>query len=205
MTRTVRIRLKVIVWILCLLPLGGLGLRALHDGLGANPISFLTNWLGHWAFRLLLATLALTPIRILTGWAWPNLLRRLLGLFAFAYAGLHFAVWAAVDHFFTWDQMLVDLVKRRYITAGLTALVCLLPLAATSTAGMVRRLGGIRWRRLHRLVYGVGVLAALHFLWLAKPGRQEPFVYAGILLLLLGVRLWDWGRRRLGHGWGTSA
>lgn len=201
MSRSARIWLKTVVWILGLSPLILLAHRALEDGLGANPISFATNWLGQWAFRLLLASLALTPIRILTGLAWPLLLRRLLGLFAFAYTALHFLVWVGVDHFFTWDQMLADLVKRRYITAGLFGLLCLAPLAATSTAGMVRRLGGIRWRRLHRLVYCAGVLAALHFLWLAKPGRQEPYVYAGLLALLLSVRLWAWVRRpRRGEG-----
>jgi len=195
MIRSARIGLKAIVWALCLLPLGLLAWRAQSDGLGANPIGTLTNWLGQWALRLLLASLALTPIRILTGQAWPIAFRRLVGLFAFAYAGLHFAVWVVVDHFFDWGQMLQDVSRRRYITVGLLALLGLLPLAATSTARMVRRLGGIRWRRLHRLVYGVGVLATLHFLWLAKPGRQEPYVYAGILTLLLLVRVWDWGRR----------
>lgn len=190
MTRPAHIRLKAVAWVCCLLPLLVLAYDAATDGLGANPISFVTNWLGQWTFRLLLVTLALTPLRIVFGLAWPILLRRLLGLFTFFYASLHFLVWIVIDHYFDWDQMLADLVKRRYITVGMLALLLLVPLAVTSTSGMVRRLGGTVWRRIHRMVYLVGVLAALHFLWLAKAGRTAPYVYAAILALLLGVRLW---------------
>lgn len=190
MARPARIWLKAVAWVCCLLPLLVLVYYATTDGLGANPISFVTNWLGQWTFRLLLVTLALTPLRIVFGVGWPLLLRRLLGLFAFAYASLHFLVWILIDHYFNWDQMLADLVKRRYITVGMLALLLLMPLAATSTSGMVRRLGGTVWRRIHRVVYLVGVLAALHFLWLAKQGRTAPYVYAAILALLLGVRVW---------------
>ena len=199
MTRKTRILLKICVWILCLLPLGVLAQRAVTGDLGANPISFITNWLGQWTFRILLAALALTPIRILTGASWPVLLRRLLGLFAFCYACLHFAVWVLVDHFFNWDQMLADLLKRRYITVGMLALSLMIPLAVTSTSAMVKRLGGTAWRRLHRLVYVVGGLAALHFLWLAKKGRTDQYAYAAILAVLLGIRVWDAFRRSLRH------
>jgi sulfoxide reductase heme-binding subunit YedZ len=174
--------------------------RAFTDGLGANPISYVTNWLGQWTFRLLLVGLALTPLRIVAGFAWPVLLRRLVGLFTFFYASLHFLVWILIDHFFNWDQMLADLVKRRYITVGMAALLFLIPLAITSTNALVKRLGGTAWRRLHRLVYLVGILAALHFLWLAKGYRPDAFLYAGILALLLGVRLFDALRRRLRRG-----
>lgn len=197
MTRKWRIALKTVAWALCLLPLLVLLYRAFTDGLGANPISYVTNWLGQWTFRLLLVSLALTPLRIVTGLAWPVLLRRLVGLFTFFYASLHFSVWILLDHFFNWDQMLADLVKRRYITVGMLALAFLIPLAVTSTNGMVKRLGGTAWRRLHRVVYLVGVLAALHFLWLAKGFRLDAFLYAGILTLLLGIRLFDAVRRRL--------
>ena len=190
MTRPAHIWFKAVAWVLCLLPLLVLACYATTDGLGANPISFVTNWLGQWTFRLLLATLALTPLRIVFGLGWPLRLRRLLGLFTFFYASLHFLVWILIDHYFNWDQMLADLVKRRYITVGMLALLLLVPLAVTSTSGMVRRLGGTVWRRIHRMVYLVGVLAALHFLWLAKQGRTAPYVYAAILALLLGVRLW---------------
>jgi methionine sulfoxide reductase heme-binding subunit len=197
MKRNTRIAVKIGVWVLCLLPLIVLLYRAFTDGLGANPISYVTNWLGQWTFRLLLVSLALTPLRIVTGLAWPVLLRRLVGLFTFFYASLHFSVWILLDHFFNWDQMLADLVKRRYITVGMLALSFLIPLAVTSTNGMVKRLGGTAWRRLHRVIYVVGVLAALHFLWLAKGFRLDAFLYAGIVTLLLGIRLFDAVRRRL--------
>ncbi len=197
MTRRTRIVLKGSAWFLCLLPLLVLLYRGFTDGLGANPISYATSWLGQWTFRLLLVSLALTPLRIVTGLVWPVRLRRLVGLFAFFYAGLHFLVWILVDHFFNWDQMLADLVKRRYITIGVLALILLIPPAITSTNGMIERLGGTAWRRLHRLVYLVGVLAALHFLWLAKGFRPDAVLYAAILAVLLGVRALDTLRRRL--------
>ena len=190
MTRRARTLLKAGVWVVCLFPLACLGWWAWQGNLTANPISFITNWLGDWALRLLLASLALTPLRLLFGIGWQMTLRRLLGLFAFFYVSLHFTVWIAVDHFFDWGPMIADILKRPYITVGMTALLGLLPLAATSTTGMIRRLGGARWRRLHRLVYVVGVLAILHFVWLAKVGRVEPSYYAAVLGLLLGVRLW---------------
>jgi sulfoxide reductase heme-binding subunit YedZ len=209
-TRKSRIVLKIAVWFLCLLPLGVLGYRAATGNLTANPISFITNWLGDWTFRLLLATLALTPLRVLFGISWQITLRRLLGLFAFCYAFLHFLVWILLDHFFDWNQMLADIVKRRYITVGMLALALLVPLAITSTSGMVKRLGGVNWRRLHRLVYVIGMLAALHFLWLAKKGRTDQYLYATTLALLLGIRVWDAIRRavrkrRQAHAAGTSA
>ncbi len=197
MTRTSRTVLKTGVWVVCLLPLVILARRAYNGDLGANPISFVTNWLGQWTFRLLLASLALTPIRVLFGISWQISLRRLLGLFAFFYACLHFNVWIVLDHFFDWDQMLADIVKRRYITVGMLALSLLVPLAITSTSGMVRRLGGAAWRRIHRLVYVTGILAALHFLWLAKKGRTDQYAYAAILAFLLGIRVWDAVRRAL--------
>ncbi len=197
MTRKTRIALKAGVWFLCLLPLALLAHRAFTGDLGANPISFVTNWLGQWTFRFLLATLALTPLRVLFGMSWQISLRRLLGLFVFFYACLHFSVWIVVDHFFDWNQMIADILKRRYITVGMLALTLLVPLAATSTSGMVRRLGGAAWRRLHRLVYVTGMLAALHFLWLAKKGRTDQFLYAAILTLLLGIRVWDAIRRAI--------
>ncbi len=197
MTRKARFVLKTIVWVVCLLPLALLARLAYTGDLGANPISYVTNWLGQWTFRLLLASLAMTPLRILFGISWPVSVRRLLGLLAFSYACLHFSVWIVVDHFFNWDQMIADILKRRYITVGMLALTLLVPLAVTSTNAMVKRLGGTTWRRLHRLVYVTGMLAALHFLWLAKKGRVDQYVYAGILALLLGIRVWDAARRFL--------
>jgi len=192
-----RLALKIVAWVVCLAPLAMLAYRAWTDDLTANPISFITNWLGDWTFRILLSALALTPLRIVTGMAWQMPLRRLLGLFAFFYASLHFSVWIVLDHFFNWSQMAADIVKRPYITVGMLALTCLVPLAVTSTTGMIKRMGAAGWKRLHRLVYVVAVCAALHFLWLAKVGRRDQYVYAAIVALLLGVRAWDATRRAL--------
>ena len=183
------------MWGGCLAPLAFLGYRAWADDLGANPISFVTNTLGDWTIRILLASLAMTPLRIVFGLAWPITLRRLLGLFAFAYACLHFSVWIVLDFFFDWPRMGADIVKRPYITVGMLALLSLIPLAATSTTGMIRRLGARAWTRLHRLAYITGVCAVLHYLWLGKVGVTDPYWYAGALTVLLGVRGWDWGRR----------
>jgi sulfoxide reductase heme-binding subunit YedZ len=190
-TPRTRVVVKGLVWAACLAPLATLVWRAWTDDLTANPIDFVTDTLGRWAMRLLLASLALTPLRIVFGIAWPVAFRRLLGLFAFVYAALHLSVWVVLDHFFAWPQMGADVVKRPYITVGVSALTLLTPLAATSTSRMIKALGARRWRRLHRLVYAAAVLAVLHFLWLAKAGRVEPYVYATILGLLLGVRVVD--------------
>jgi sulfoxide reductase heme-binding subunit YedZ len=146
----------------------------------------------------------LTPLRILTGSAAPVAFRRLLGLFAFAYAVLHFSVWAVLDFFFDWAQMAEDIVKRPYITVGMTALLLLTPLAATSTAGMIKRLGARNWRRLHRLAYAAGVLGVLHYLWLAKVGVKTPWIYAAILTVLLTIRVVDAWRRHVRRRSGTS-
>jgi sulfoxide reductase heme-binding subunit YedZ len=196
-SRRGRIGLKLGVWALCLTPLALLLWRAWTDDLGANPISFITNWLGDWTFRILLTALALTPLRIVTGMAWQMSLRRLVGLFAFFYAALHFSVWIVLDHFFDWREMGADIVKRPYVTVGMLALTCLVPLAATSTTGMIKRFGAANWKRLHRLVYLVAVCATLHFLWLAKVGRTDQYVYATLVAMLLGVRVWDAVRRAL--------
>jgi sulfoxide reductase heme-binding subunit YedZ len=196
-SRRARLLLKTGVWIICLAPLAALLSRAYTDELGANPIDFVTDWLGISTLRALLASLTMTPLRVLFGWSWPITLRRLLGLFASFYVCLHFGVWVVLDHFFDWETMGVDIVKRPFMTVGMTALLLLLPLAATSTAGMIKRLGAVAWRRLHRLAYVAGVLGVLHFLWLSKVGRQEPYLYAAWLVLVLGVRLGDAVRRRV--------
>lgn len=183
------------MWAACLLPLALLLYQFQTDNLGVNPIDYVTRTLGDWTLRILLASLSMTPLRLLFGIAWQMTLRRLLGLFAFFYACLHFLVWIVLDHFFNWEQLIADVFKRPYITVGVLALTLLVPLAATSTTGMVKRLGGKNWRRLHRLVYIIGVLGVLHYLWLAKKGVNDPYLYAGVLGILLGVRLWDWARR----------
>jgi predicted Zn-dependent peptidase/DMSO/TMAO reductase YedYZ heme-binding membrane subunit len=198
-TRRGRIALKVAVWAGCLAPLARLLYRAGAGDLTANPISFVTNTLGDWTLRLLLLSLAMTPLRLVSGLSWPIALRRLLGLFAFFYVSLHFLVWLVLDHFFDWEEMGTDIAKRPYITVGMTALVLLIPLVATSTTGMIRRLGHLTWRRLHRLAYVCGVLGVLHYLWLAKKAIPDPYYYAAALCVLLGVRLWDVSRRWLGR------
>jgi len=195
MSRRARIALKAVVWAACLSPLAWLLSLFATDDLGANPIDYVTRTLGDWTLRILLTALAVTPLRICFGIAWQMSLRRLLGLFAFFYACLHFSVWIVLDHFFDWPQMLEDVMKRPYITVGVLALTLLVPLAATSTARMVKRLGGQNWQRLHRLVYAVGILGVLHYLWLAKKGVDDPYYYAVALVTLLGIRLVDWGRR----------
>ena len=200
MSGRARIVLKSVVWGIASSPLLLLLYRFLTDGLGANPISYATNLLGDTTLRLLLAGLALTPLRILFGISWQMSLRRLLGLFAFFYACLHFTVWIAVDHFFEWGELIPDIIKRPYITVGMFALTLLMPLAATSTSGMIKRLGGQNWRWLHRLVYLIGLLGVLHYLWLAKKGVNDPYLYATILAALLGIRLWDWVRRKAWWG-----
>src|SRR5262245_3459239 len=151
MSRRSRVALKVLVWAACLTPLAVLVFRTATRDLGPNPISFVTNALGDWTLRLLLCSLAMTPLRILFGLSWPLALRRLLGLFAFTYAGLHFSVWLVVDHFFDWREMGADIVKRPYVTVGMTALTLMLPLAATSTSAAVEKIGGRNWQSLHRL------------------------------------------------------
>ena len=190
-----RVTLKVAVWVVALLPLAHLLHGFWIDDLTVNPIEYVTRELGETALRLLLASLALTPLRILFGLSWPLTLRRLLGLLAFFYVCLHFAVWIVLDHFFDWRTMADDVVKRPWITVGVTALLLLVPLAATSTTGMIKRLGGATWRRLHRLVYVAAVLGVLHYIWLAKKVLIQPWVYAALLALLLGIRAADTVRR----------
>ena len=195
MTRRARVLLKAAVWAACLAPLAGLLYRAATGNLSANPISFITNWLGDWTLRLLLTCLAMTPLRLVSGWSWPVTLRRLLGLFTFFYATLHFSVWLVLDHFFNWREMGADILKRPYITVGMTALTLMIPLAATSTAAAVRKLGGRNWQRLHRLIYVIGVCGVLHYRWLAKKAIPDPYYYIAVLVLLLGIRGWFWTRR----------
>ena len=191
-----RVGLKTLVWIASLWPLGVLVRGFFTDDLGANPIDYITRTLGLTALVLLLSSLGMTPLRSLLGWSWPIQFRRLLGLLAFFYVCLHFAVWIGLDHFFAWRRMWEDVVKRPFITVGVLALLLLLPLAATSTSGMIKRLGGANWRLLHKLAYVIGGLGVLHFLWLAKKGRTTPYYFAIALSVLLGVRLWGWVRKK---------
>lgn len=176
------------VFLLCLVPLAVLIWRGFADGLGANPVEAITHHTGLWALRLLMATLALTPLRLLTGWSGALRYRRMVGLFAFFYALLHFVTYLWLDQHFAWEDITADILKRPYITVGFSALVILVPLAATSTNAMVRRLGARRWLRLHKLVYVSGLLGALHFLWLVKADIREPVLYLALFVMLMALR-----------------
>jgi sulfoxide reductase heme-binding subunit YedZ len=163
--------------------------------LGANPVEELLHRLGKWGLNFLLITLAVTPLQRLTGWAWLVRFRRMLGLFAFAYVLLHFGVYAGLDQRFALGPILEDIAERPYITIGALALLLLIPLAVTSTNGMMRRLGR-RWKTLHRLVYPIAILGVWHFYWQVKLDTLEAVIYAAILAALLGFRLLDRRRRR---------
>jgi methionine sulfoxide reductase heme-binding subunit len=180
---------KPLLFLVCLAPLALLGVDAWHDRLGANPIETITHVTGDWTLRFLLITLAVTPLRRLTGWNALARLRRMLGLFAFFYACLHFATWLVLDQFFHWPGIVEDIAERPFITVGFASFLLLIPLAATSTDAMVRRLGAKRWQALHRLVYAIAVGGVLHFLWLVKKDLTEPLIYAAILAVLLGYRV----------------
>jgi sulfoxide reductase heme-binding subunit YedZ len=183
--------LKPVAHVLCLLPLAWLlYLTFVTGNLGANPVEYIIRYLGDWALRFLLIALAVTPVRILTGWLMVARLRRMLGLYAFFYVVLHIIGYVVIDHFFDWKTIWADIVKRTYITVGMAALLMLLPLAVTSTDGMIRRLGGARWRVLHRLVYPAAIAGVIHYFLMIKAGYQEPLVYAIILTVLLGIRLY---------------
>ncbi|MBA4284238.1 MAG: sulfoxide reductase heme-binding subunit YedZ [Xanthomonadaceae bacterium] len=194
MSPAARLRLaRGLVWIGCLTPLALLVGRTLNGGLGANPIEYLERALGDWSLRLLLLGLALSPLRSLSGWTWPLKLRRTIGLWAYAYVCLHFAVYIVFDLNILEParavaQLAEDLVKRLYITAGFAAWLLLLPLAVTSTDGWQRRLKR-NWKTLHRLIYPAAVLGVLHYLWLVKKDASDPLLYAAILAILL---LWRW-------------
>lgn len=183
------------VFVACLVPFLALLWDMVTQDLGANPVEYLTHRTGDWTLRFLLLTLAATPLRRLTGWSWPVRLRRMLGLFAFFYACLHFLVYAVLDLGLDVAFVAEDILERPYITVGFSAFVMLLPLAATSTNRMMRRLGR-RWKTLHRLVYIIAALGVLHFAWSVKADLREPLVYAAILALLLGMRVWHVVQRR---------
>jgi methionine sulfoxide reductase heme-binding subunit len=179
---------KSTAFLICLIPLGQLGYGYYSDNLTANPIEYITRFTGSWSLIILLASLAVTPLRRLTGWNELIKLRRMLGLFAFFYAALHFSTYMVLDLFFDFAAIAKDIFKRPYITVGFSALVLMIPLAVTSSAAMIRRLGK-RWQQLHYLVYGIAILGVLHFYWLVKADIRRPVQYGAVLTLLLGFRL----------------
>jgi len=184
--------LKPLLFVLCSMPLAWLLLRAFGvagASLGANPIDELQDELGAWGLRLLLLTLCVTPLAVTLRKPWLMGVRRMIGLFAFTYVSLHFLNWLVLDQWLDLQSIAADIVKRPYITVGVAGLLMLVPLAVTSTAGWMRRLGR-RWHRIHKLVYPAAVLGCVHFWWQVKADWREPLIYAATLALLLGWRAW---------------
>lgn len=181
-------RIKALLFMLCLLPLAASLWQAL-SGQAVNPVETLTRDSGSWALNLLLAGLAITPLRRLGAPGWLLRLRRMLGLYAFFYASVHLLIYLWLDQLFDWAAIGHDIIKRPFITVGMAAFALLLPLAITSTDGWLRRLKR-RWGQLHRLVYPLAILAVIHYLWLVKRDLTEPLLYAAVLAVLLGLRLW---------------
>lgn len=187
---------KTALFAVCILPFVLMVLGAFGVGgftLGANPVEELMDRNGQWGLRFLLITLAVTPLRRITGWHWLVRLRRMLGLFAFFYVLMHFVTYAVIDHRLDLGIIVEDILERPFITLGITALLLLIPLAATSTNAMMRRLGK-RWQALHRLIYPIAILGVWHFWWQVKQDVREPLIYAAILVVLLAYRIW-WQRR----------
>jgi methionine sulfoxide reductase heme-binding subunit len=181
--------LKPLVFVVSLVPLAMLVYGFLRNDLGANPIEYITHATGDWTLRFLLITLAITPVRKVFGL--PDLIRyrRMLGLFAFFYGCLHFTTWLWLDKFFDLHEMWADVVKRRFITMGMLGFALMIPLAVTSTAGWIRRMGGRNWQRLHRAIYVSAAAGVVHYYWLVKSDVRKPVMYGGILAVLLAWRL----------------
>lgn len=190
---------KTILFCFSLLPFIRLIVAGFTNDLGANPIEFITRNTGDWTLYFLCMALAVTPLRKLSGWIWLARMRRMFGLYAFFYASLHFLTFLWFDHFFDVAEMWADVIKRPFITVGFIAFVLLLPLALTSTNNMIKRIGAKRWQWLHRLVYFIVPLGVLHYFWM-KAGKHDfsqPWLFAGIVTILLGLRLiWRLQNRR---------
>jgi sulfoxide reductase heme-binding subunit YedZ len=205
----VRVRAaKAVIWILALIPAALIVVDSLRGRLGANPIEEILHRLGWWALAFLIMSLAITPIRKISGWNRIIRFRRLVGLFAFAYATAHLLGYVVLDQWFAWRYIVEDITKRPFILAGFSAWLLLLPLAVTSTTGWIRRLGH-RWRSLHRIVYVAAALGTLHYFWRVKADTREPLVFAALLAVLLllrtpvaGRKLAEWraGRSRSRNG-----
>jgi len=181
--------LKIVVFLACLVPAGAMVMAVVTGKSGPNPIEYLTHVTGEWGLRFLLLSLVMTPLRWMTKSLVPTRFRRMIGLFAFFYVALHFTVYLVLDQQLDVGAIVDDLFKRTYIIAGFVSLLVLVPLALTSTKGMMRRLGK-RWKSLHRWVYVASIAAVLHYIWLAKGDQIEPLIYAAVLAVLLGARLW---------------
>jgi len=184
--------LKPAVFLACLLPLANLVWSGFHGGLGANPIEKITHTTGDCTLTFLLITLSITPLRKLTRQYWLIGWRRMLGLFAFFYGTLHLMTWVWLDKFFDVHEMLADVAKRRFITAGMTAFALMIPLALTSTKWSIRKLGGKRWQALHRLIYCSAAAGVIHYIWLVKADLRKPLEYTAVLGVLLAYRVAVW-------------
>ena len=180
---------KTLLFLVCLLPAAGLGWQWWHDRLGANPIEAISKDTGIWALRLLLVTLAVTPLHRVTGWHGMMRYRRMLGLFAFFYAVLHLGIYLWLDQFFLWEEIVLDIQERPFITVGFATFLILLGLAVTSPRAIVRRMGGRRWQSFHRLVYVAAAGGVIHYWWLVKADVRNPLFYALLLGGLLAARL----------------
>jgi len=196
---------KAAVFVLCLYPalnlawalifvayLAPRGLQYPAEDLGANPVEFITHRTGDWIIRFLMITLSITPLRKLMNLPQLARHRRMLGLFAFFYGCCHLMTWAWLDKSFDWSEMGKDILKRKFITVGMTALLLMIPLAITSTSGWVRRLGFVRWQKIHRLIYFSALAGVIHYYWLVKSDVRLPLMYGGILTVLMCYRLVVW-------------
>lgn len=187
---------KPTLFVVCLIPLTLITWDAFNNQLGANPIEKIMRRTGDWTLRFLLITLTITPARQLLNLPWLIKLRRMLGLFAFFYALLHFTNYIWLDQYFDVDEIIKDVIKRKYITIGFACFLMLIPLAITSTNKMVKRLGGKRWQKLHKSVYAIAIGGVIHYLWLVKKDLSEPLIYAVLLAILLGYRIWQSQRKK---------
>jgi sulfoxide reductase heme-binding subunit YedZ len=183
---------KAVVFLVCLGPAAWLVWRGIHQDLTADPIKYITHFTGDWILRFLVITLAITPLRKILHVPQLIRFRRMFGLFAFFYAFLHFSTWIGLDQTFNWTGMWQDVMKRPFITVGFTGFVLLIPLALTSTAWSIRRLGGRRWQMLHRLIYATAVLGVIHYYWLVKSDVRKPLEYAFLVGILLAWRIGSW-------------
>lgn len=183
-------KIKVALFIVSLFPVVWLTIALLTDQLGANPIEAVTRETGLWALRFLWITLLITPLRWLTGWNKLTLLRRMLGLYVFFYAFLHMMLYLWLDQFFDINDIIKDVIKRPFITIGFFTFTALIPLVITSNNAMVKRLGGRRWKQLHRLTYFIAIASSIHFYMLVKLDKQEPLIYIALLVVLLTPRLY---------------
>lgn len=186
-----------VICVLCLLPVVWLGWRFLHNDLGVNPVETIVRQLGVWGLRLLVVGLALTPLARILRQGRLIRWRRPIGLFAFGYVSLHLISYVALDQYFDWPRIWADILKRPYITFGMIAFVLLIPLAATSFNAAIKRIGGAAWRNLHRLVYVIVPLGALHYFLLVKADKFMPLIYAALIAILLGWRVWEAVRKKI--------